>query len=382
MEKAKITIRPQKEGLKVVVKSKEEKHPNMDKPTGLSMDKLKNNVSKGAAGLRVNPVREKEEKVKSFMDAAAKYQFPKVFQAEEPPRPHVIEWGSPNNPFFLKNKPGRKPSSSDVVQLLLSIGGAVLVGTMMGISVLNLFFTDEPAHSSRSIDDHLPGSIKTEVRKEKESASSAVSAIPLPSLNVVMLQVGNFSEKEGAEKTDQAYRTRGLAALMSEQAPYRIFLGMGMNRDDALKLSAIYQKQDIHVYLKDLNIRGNTSALKGEQAAELPAIIQTGHQIFQRLGKISAKNIHADPAAVPASFEIDSDILDQHRKFVTECQAIEASLPRKAGESLAEMTRAIDQAVQSGQEAKRNPNQALLWQIQEGLVRYASSYEQLVQTLK
>lgn len=379
MEKAKITIRPQKEGLKVVVQSKEAKHPNIDKPTGLSMDNLKN--SKGAAGLRENPVREKEEKVKSFMDAAAKYQFQKVFQAEEPPRTHVIEWSSPNNPFFPKRKPGRKPSSSDVVQLLLSIGGAVLVGTIMGISVLNLFFSDDPAHSSRSIDDHLPGPIKTEVKKE--SASSAVNAsIPLPSLHAVMLQVGNFSEKEGAEQMVQSYRTRGLAAVMSEQAPYRIFLGMGINRDDALKLTAIYQKQDIHVYLKDLNIQGNTSALKGEQAAELPAIIQTGHQIFQRLGKISVKNIHADPAVVPTSFEIDSEILEQHRKFVTACQAIEASLPRKAGESLAEMTRAIDQAVQSGQEAKKNPNQALLWQMQEGLVRYASSYEQLVQTLQ
>ncbi|SEN34272.1 SPOR domain-containing protein [Lihuaxuella thermophila] len=380
MEKAKITIRPQKEGLKVVVQGKGLKHQHSDKPTDLRMEHVKENLRNGAAGFCVNPVREKKEPLKSFMDAAAKYQFQKVFQLEDSPPARVIEWSSPNNPFFRKNKPGRKPSSSNLVQLLLSIGAAILIGTMMGISVLNLFFSDEPAHSSRSIDDHLPDPIQTEANKKP--ASSAVSgSIPMPSLNVVMLQVGNFSEKGGAEKTIQSYRTRGFAAVMSEQAPYRIFLGMGINRDDALKLSSIYQKQDVHVYLKDLNIRGNAGALKAKQADQLPAVIQTGHRIFERLGKISVKNIHADPEAVPTSFEMDSDILEQHRKFVTACQAIEASLPQKAGESLAEMTRAIDQAVQSGQEATKNPNQALLWQIQEGLVRYASSYEQLVHTL-
>lgn len=368
---------PRSEGVKVYVKAKD-RQPLKLEPAAEQKKKQPASTSTQCPSRNSEP----EKREKTFIDAVGEYQFKKVFQTEEPKKKDVIEWGSPGNPFLSKRKWRKKTDSNNLTQLLLSIGGAILVGTVMGFSVLNLFFSDDSTHSSSSIDDHLPDSNVTQVKKEHSStgsgSSTAGTSVPLPALQVVMLQAGNYSEKAGAQKMVQNYRTQGLAAVMSQQAPYRIFLGVGMNRDDALKLSAIYQKQDVDVYLKEIKIQGH---VQKEQSDKLSTIISTGHKLVQELGEASVRDIKSDSSQAPA-FTFQPSMINQYQQFVTKSQTMEASLPEPAKESLAEMIRALDQAVQSGQEAQKNPSQALLWQIQEGLVRYVTAYEQLVQTSK
>lgn len=68
--------------------------------------------------------------------------------------------------------------------------------------------------------------------------------------------------------------------------------------------------------------------------------------------------------------------------MVQEAPKMKKALPANAQASLDNMVRALDQAVRSGQDLGNNPNPALLWQVQEGLVRYALSYEELLDELK
>jgi stage II sporulation protein B len=294
---------------------------------------------------------------------------------------NVIEWGSPANPFLKRKTGQRKAFSSRVTHLFLSILGAVLLGTAMGFSVLNLFFSNDPStHSSRSIDDHLPPSTGTEVRlSEQDSATTAGSDQELPPLSVVMLQAGHFKEKEGARKMVQDFRTRGLAAVMSEYEPYRIFLGLSLTRDEALKLSSIYQNQQVDVYLKDMRLGGKVRA-EGEAIRKLRAVLERGHRLFGKLSEASVREIREN-GATPSPSSFDPGWMDQHRQFVIEYQGIAAGLPSAAREPMTEMIRALDQAVQSGNEARRHPSQALLWEMQEGLVRYVLAYERLHQVL-
>ncbi|MBA4496151.1 hypothetical protein ACFO25_11945 [Paenactinomyces guangxiensis] len=381
MEKPKNTVQRQQEGLKIVVKSKDGREKG--KPVMISRPKSadeqinRSQIERASPCVKAIPAAKKEKKVKDFMDAVSQYRFKNVFQAETSKKRNIIEWGSPNNPFFQK----RKPSGTNMLQLVLSIGGAILIGTVMGFSVLQLFFSDRSVHSTYSIDNHLPHA--TEAKKKGDSAppSTTAAGLTLPPLKVVMMQAGNFSEKGGAEKTVHDYRTRGLAAVMSQKAPYRIFLGIGLNRDDALKLSAIYQQQDVHVYLKELNIQGKPDSLQDETVAQLSSMIQTGHRLLEQLGKLSVLHIDNDSNKTPSSFSFNQELTAQYRKFVTESQTVESALPEKARESLSDMISAMDLAIQSGQEAEKNPSQALLWQIQEGLLRYATSYEQFVQAV-
>jgi stage II sporulation protein B len=294
-------------------------------------------------------------------------------------KPHgVIDWGAPGKPFS-RRKLGQSRFSSHIGQILLSIGGAILIGTAMGFSIMHLFFSENPVHSSNTIDDHLTVPAERGDSNQKEQVAEAAK-IPLPSLRAVMLQAGNYSAKKGAMQTVQNYRAEGLAAVMSESSPYRIFMGVAPNRDDALKLSAIYQKQDVSVYLKDINVQGKIK--KNDAAVALSSALEKGNRLFQQLSAVTIRDIQGDPNAQTPAFSFNSDWISLYRQFVLECQSMQKGLPEPARESLDRMCQALDQSMQSAEEAKKNPNQALLWQVQEGLVRYMVNYEQLAKDLK
>ncbi|MBA4602714.1 SPOR domain-containing protein [Thermoactinomyces mirandus] len=291
----------------------------------------------------------------------------------------VVEWASPNNPFKHK-KTRSKKDTSRIWQIILSAVAALIIGTVMGFSVLNLFFAENSTHSSRSIDDHLQlPSPATEKRNQVHETT--VLTQTLPPLQAVVLQAGNFSEKAGAEKTVKQYRVKGLAAVMSEQAPYRIYLGLAPDRDLALKLSAIYHKLNVSVYLKDVHLNGETS-LKTEVYNPLNQALKLGNQLFRKLSTGSAQAIGASTSDKALPFEMTEELSREYQQFVVQTQSVKNQLPSEAGQALDRMIQSMDQAVQSGTAGRKNPNQALLWQMQEGLARYVAAYEQLLQTLK
>jgi stage II sporulation protein B len=348
----------------------------------LHINQVKEDAS--TAKMREQPSRQ-TTRSKNWIAAARRFSFKKVFSFAENKQKRIIQWRSPHNPFLQKRKWARRSQSPNIKQLLLSIGGAILVGAVMGFSILNLFFADSSTfHSSKSIDDHLPHPLSAQSvpKQGNPPAPSATIASSLPRLEVVLLQAGNFEERSGAQKMLQSYQTHGLAAVMSDQSPYRVFLGIGLNRDDALKLSSIYQKQDIHVYLKELGIEGSAATLSQTDRKKLSTMIQTGNQLVQALGLLSVRDIHTNTRQGANPFAFQPNFTQSYRQWVTDGQALEASLPAGARAPLTDMTRALDQAIQSGQEAQKHPSQALLWQIQAGLVRYVVAYERLVQEIK
>ncbi|MFC7440832.1 hypothetical protein [Laceyella putida] len=293
---------------------------------------------------------------------------------------HVIEWSSPNNPFLQKRLKIRPPAAN-LGQLLLSIAAAILVGLVMGFSILRIFFLENAPHSARSIDDHLP---KTNVVAEKplidqKGVGNLEKEVrnPLPSLRVVMLQAGHFQTKLHAQKKVQEYRTQGLAAVMSDHPPYRIFLGLGLTRDDALKLSAIYQKKEVEVYLKEWRMVGQMP--KGMKKKEkLAQLLEGGNRLIQQLGNASIANIQSNPVKEAPAFAFQTTWKKEYRQILTDFHALEKELPPKLKTSLSQCIAALDLAIQSGETANKHPNQVLLWQIQEGLVRYALAYERVV----
>lgn len=290
----------------------------------------------------------------------------------------VVKWASPNNPF--KHRRTGAKNTSRIWQIVWSALAALIIGTVMGFSVLNLFFAENSTHSSRSIDDHLQWPSPAAEKRNQVHETTAPSQ-PLPELQAVMLQAGNFSEKAGAEKMVKEYRVKGLAAVMSEQAPYRIYLGLAPDRDLALKLSAIYHDQDVSVYLKEVQLNGET-ALKPEVYTPVNQSLKLGNGLFQKLSVRSAQAIGSSASDKAQSLKITEELTRDYQQFVVQTQPVKTQLPSEARQALDRMIQSMDQAVQSGTAFQKNPSQALLWQMQEGLTRYMAAYEQLLQTLK
>lgn len=294
-----------------------------------------------------------------------------------------INWGVTRPSFSnkLSRHPGYvKRSRQSLGSVLLSVGAALVLGTIMGFSVLSLFFSDDPALSPRSIDSHLE---RTRSVENEPAAKGQESILYLADLHAVLLQGGSFAEKERAQQAIQSHRSKGRAAVMTDASPHRIYLGVAINRDDALKLSVTYQKEKVDVYLKDLNAKGDRVRLAEETLRavkqDLPRFVEDGHRIFHTLAESTTSFLGGSPST---GFPDPSNLAEVHRRMMDAGTRLDKQLPAAVRPHLQNMMMAADQAVHSAREANQNPSAALIWQTQEGLVRYALAYEALLASLK
>lgn len=294
----------------------------------------------------------------------------------------IIQWGSPGSPFFHPPKKKSFKFRSSWMQIVISIVGAILVGTVLGFSVLHLFFSDNPLHSTRSIDDHLPvPSDKSNGNQPNQTGMEPTKRYSLPVLHVVMLQAGNFKEKTGAMKAVQNIRTKGMAAAMTEQSPFRIYAGVAKSRDEALKLSTYYQNEDISVFLKDVQLGGEIETTSSTIASFSP-FFEKAHQLCEQLSASTVKHLGKKGAESVSAGFFQQGWLETYTEMVQEAKKMKEGLPTKAQANLDQMVGALDQAIKDGQKLEKNSDPALLWKVQEGLIRYTLFYEAFLQEVQ
>lgn len=138
-----------------------------------------------------------------------------------------IGWSSP---YSRKKRNGRGQGSLQSV--LVAVIGAVLLGTLLGLSIMALFFSGDGTDiSARSIDSHLQSvpvdekEKESEVNHKKKVSNSKSNGYRLPELKAVLVQTGTFKKKSGALKTVREYRSEGSGAVITENSPYRIYPG-------------------------------------------------------------------------------------------------------------------------------------------------------------
>lgn len=292
------------------------------------------------------------------------------FPVEEEKR-DIIDWSSPGKPFGQEKKEKRA-----FVHIFISIAGAILVGTVMGFSVLALFFSDHPNTNTKSIDAHLPKtSEKSPVdqdQKKQKPAAVVPANIQLPVLQVSLIQAGNYQSKSSATKVAEQYRTKGFAAVMSDQAPFRIYLGVATNKTNAQQLAKRYAAKGITVYVKNQTLTGKVPKLEG-----LMDTLKIGNQLFAQLQTISLQGITKSQHKI----QLPSDLKEKQFVFMKANQKSTA-YPAETRAAMMELARGLDQAVQGAVELSKHPNATLAWFIQEGLVRYTTGYEHLLYSLK
>ncbi|MBS7529241.1 SPOR domain-containing protein [Hazenella sp. IB182353] len=279
--------------------------------------------------------------------------------------PNRIEWGAESNPFHQKkNQASRKTAFK---QLMLSIIGALLIGTIMGFSVLKLFFSDRTG-SSVTIDTHLPQTTTKQIASKN---------IVWPSLNAVLLQAGSFSEKEGAEKMLQIYKQKGVQAVMSKQAPYRIYLGIAPDREQALLLSNSYQAKGIQVYMKTLNTPSKQMEVPHIDTELNTEGIKNGLELFHQLSTAST-SFFKPGTNQRETFTHDGEWNKMHQSFLTTMNQMKPNISSNMKPLLEEMIRAFDQVMLDVKEAQKKPSAEMTAKLQESLIYYALSYESLI----
>jgi stage II sporulation protein B len=278
----------------------------------------------------------------------------------------IIDWSSSGKPFSN----GKPEKNRPLMQIVISIAGALLIGTVMGISVLSLFFPDQTTHSINSIDSHLPAPIVKAPPKKQPAEMKSTAGTTLPTLHVTLLQAGNYQSKSSAVRVADRYRTAGFAAVMSDRAPYRIYLGIASNKADAYQLSKKYLNKGITVYVKEVSMSGI-----GKDVTKIVSALKIGNELFAKLQQLSVKGIErSGKVQVPA-------VLVKKQLAFLKASQISTAYPSDVRLAMTELARGLDQGVQGANELSKHPSATQAWFIQEGLIRYASGYEQLIDAL-
>lgn len=290
-----------------------------------------------------------------------------------------VEWGKP---YSYKGLPDKKMVGS----VVLSIVGAVLLGTLMGFLVLSLFFSGEADTSSRSIDSHLrstPDETKPSQQNAQAKEEEKTTSLQLPALSGIMVQGGTYQEKERAEKAVRQLRSEGWAAVMSADSPHRLLLGIGTEKDDVAALSSFYEENGQKVMLKDHQVAETNLSLseKNKEVMEkkVAPLVKEGHRIYTLMAERTSQGLTGSERSLQPVW---TKVEESSKKVSSLARGLEEDLPQEARTPLIQMVQSLDQVVQSGQTNVNSPEEAMLWQIQEGLIRYALAYEKFVAAVK
>lgn len=270
-----------------------------------------------------------------------------------------IYWRT-SNPRPVNQRTSKKSKKPYFLSVLLSVVCAMVVGGVLGISMLSIFFANEPTYSKNSIDSHLPKA--TSQPKETVQTKS----------QIYLLQAGSYQDQKRAEEKIRSYRKKGLAAVLSTKAPYQIYLGVSLNPKEAEQLKNMYEQEGITVYVKKVEI----SSTSNSSMKEFQQLLNRSENIFYELSRASVKQV-VQASQETGSFTIQPKVTKQYQQVLEEAQNLKQKLSNQEQEKMMALIRALDQAVQSAQEAKFNPSPPLMWQIQEGLVKYIIAYNQL-----
>lgn len=254
------------------------------------------------------------------------------------------------------------------ISLIIAGVSAIIVGVGFGFMVLTAFTGDAERNTAASL--VLP------TEAVETMANGQASAVTLPDLSVEIVQGGAFSSSEKGNEIVSSIKSRGQAAVLKTDGdPMLMFIGLGLQKDEAGRLSQIYQQYGQDTYVKPFAVNGSMQSIENEAVKEFFA---QGGGMFNDLARFSVAGLSGQSYALE---NIDT-FLEQYEKWSNQGSTVFAELPAEAqghaGQFLSSMAGAATQI----EAYKGDQQEANLWGIQQHLLEALLAYDAFVQTIK
>ncbi|NQX60928.1 hypothetical protein [Paenibacillus qinlingensis] len=291
-----------------------------------------------------------------------------------------------------------KSSGAPWIRIATSVAGAVVTGIAFGFFVLSMFSSDRD--TTTSIATSNPSKItvpspntQTATSTTKTQAgtgdaalpatTAAVTAVQIPAKSYTFLQNGVFSSLQGAQAVQDSLNKKGLASALDNSDKLTVFVGFAKTRDDAIALRQGVQATDktIEVFMKNVDFPAVTGIRwSGAKPESLPNYIAEGDKLVAAMSGLTLIHLAETKPTALTDVSLQS-IRTSHQALIT----LGTGLTNGAGEDvkplLTKMTTALNSAVQSMEEYKKTPSQALMWQAQSALMQYIIAQKNLLKTV-
>ncbi|WP_077327232.1 SPOR domain-containing protein [Virgibacillus siamensis] len=134
--------------------------------------------------------------------------------------------------------------------LLIAILSALLIGTVMGVFMLNMFvdIDDSLAQQNNGIATSSIDGENTD--KEDNENTPGISGTVAP-IQAFVLQAGVFSGEQNASEMADSFKNAGFSAMLwQKDNQFYVFAGVASSEAEAKKLANQFSKADLDVYVK------------------------------------------------------------------------------------------------------------------------------------
>ncbi|WP_164668475.1 SPOR domain-containing protein [Virgibacillus doumboii] len=155
-----------------------------------------------------------------------------------------------NERFF-----GRKGRFSIFKPIIFASVSAIIIGSILGLFMLSMFVDIDNSLSQQ--DNNLPAMIDEEDNKKeedenKESDSTAVSAVTMDATNAFVLQAGKFGNEANAKEMANTFNQSGFSVMVWTKDNYSyVFAGIANSKQLASQLTTEFSEQQLEVYVKE-----------------------------------------------------------------------------------------------------------------------------------
>lgn len=300
----------------------------------------------------------------------------------------------PGGPLYVSGGRYERHNRTPWLRIITSVAGAVATGVLIGFFVLSMFNGDSGEPGSVATNGRSGANVTGQTAadggaKDGNAAPAATNvsvAVNIPEQTFTLLQNGVFSSREGAEAAAAELKKKGLAAYVQPGDKFYVYAGLAPSRDDALALSGkLKEGQDgaeTELYLKSLTFPATAKiAWSGDQPEQAATFFeQSGKLVDTIAGFAAARLKEQTPAAMDdATWRA---IHTAHQAWSGSSAPFGAGLAQEQKAKLQTLETAMNTAVASMDEYKKNASPAFLWQAQTSLMQYLFAENELLAAIR
>lgn len=270
---------------------------------------------------------------------------------------------SPKLPSSKRKKKKNFEFKSLPIGLIGIVMSAIIVGVSFGLMMLTIFTGEKVDTVTR-----ITPQIQTPPAQE-----AIVPLIPgqIPVLGVEVVQGGAFSLVEKGEEAGKLLKDQGFAsALTSLTEPLFLFIGLGLDREQAAIIGEYYKEIGQEVYLKPYAVSATGMAETDEQAA----FFSKGVDLFQQLTLLSVNGLATEGTLFTS--EMMTELTTSYEAFF----AIDIPFPNNESQMIIgqQFQTSLSKAYETIQLFSQTKDKPHLWNAQQHLLDGLLAYELLV----
>jgi stage II sporulation protein B len=337
------------------------------------------------------------------------------YRYEQRPAGPSYDWGEPHSGARYVKASSTPPWT----RIVLSVFGAVATGVLFGFLVLSMFSdhalpfglfgggkAKEAAPESGGAAAAGAGAAAGDSAASGSSAGTGagtaagqavaagaqagteaagnMAAVNLPGRSYLFLQNGIFSSAAAAQAAQAELKKKGYAAVSVAEPDGKttVYAGFALQKEEAVKLSRKLQSDKLDVFVKAVNVPAAPKLKWTGKAGggDLAAYFQQGDKLVQMIGALTVLHLGETKPS-----EIEAETLDAirtaHQQWIAASAPVKSGVPDTVAPALQQMATALNTAVMSMDEYRKNVSASYLWQAQGALMQYVLAERSLLTEL-